>query len=192
MRDPLTLLFAMLIGLGLGLGSAWHAVSHDAGFGKVRAGVWSFNPARGTADADPYSRAGLVVRGEIPIGSGEGMMLTADQDESGAILSGRCEYTIDGPFPLSRLWTLSVHRPDGSAVPGLDRRHTLTSIDLVRNQAGSERIVLNQRARPGDWLPLPDEQPFVLVLVLYDTPLSAVGAAIDAGMLPVLRKTACP
>ena len=55
-------------------------IEHGFIFGAVTAGAWTAWPTAGSADADPYSLATLARTGEVPLGAGEGIAFTAEDD----------------------------------------------------------------------------------------------------------------
>src|SRR5215211_6671927 len=64
--------YAAAIALGLGVSSAYFAVQGDYPLGAIRVGAWVAWPKVGSRSADPYSRAIMARRGEIPLAVGEG------------------------------------------------------------------------------------------------------------------------
>ncbi len=82
--------YSLLLALGLGLGSAYLVLNGEPPFGGRRLGPWSTWPKLGSPEADPYMRAIVSRRGDVPLAVGEGLTLLA-QD--------RCER----PEPRCRL-----------------------------------------------------------------------------------------
>jgi len=82
-------------------------------FGAVSVGPWTAWPLEGSTDADPYSLAMLARTGEVPLGAGEGLSFTAQEDGAGELLSGKCTYEIKGETPAARLWTLTAYDATG-------------------------------------------------------------------------------
>jgi hypothetical protein len=110
------LLLAVGASVALGLWSAWLAVRSPAPVDTISLGPWQAWPNAGTPDADPYSRARLARTGEIPLGSGEGLMLLALDDDAGDALVANCDYRIEGQTPPARVWTVSLEYRDGHVV----------------------------------------------------------------------------
>lgn len=181
---------AIAAGIGIGLASSWLAVERGYGFGAVSAGPWTGWPKAGADDADPYARAVIARTGEMALGPAEGLSFLARRDSSGRLLDGRCAYILRSPVPPARYWALSLTGEDGQALPG-DLRKGFTSAEITRIAPGPFTIALSRQVRPGNWLPLPQEGPFVLMLRLYDTPLSANAGAIGAGAMPSIERADC-
>ncbi|WP_342359021.1 DUF1214 domain-containing protein [Terrarubrum flagellatum] len=185
------LLAILAIGGGLGLWSAVYALQDQAGFGRVDIGAWSTYPRAGGFDVDPYARAAIARRGELPLGAGEGVMLTAIRDDDGRPLNGRCDYLLQGFMPVARGWTLTIHKPDGGLFLERPARHGLTSGEAVREAGSRVTIALAREARSGNWLQLPTSGGFQLALRLYDTSASSISRALDRSQLPRIARVRC-
>ena len=197
-------LFKMLLtagtGLWLGLYATYYAVERDADhgfgtglvFGAVRAGPWHGWPKTGTRDADPYARALFARNGETPIGITEGLSFIAREDSRGAVLTPACDYVVARTVPAARYWTLSAMGVDGKLFPTTSQRHGFTSSELLRAADGGFEIRISTQARPGNWLQVNEGQPFVLMLRLYDTALSANAGSVTASAMPSILKEGCP
>lgn len=179
------------LGVALGLLSTWYAVERGHGFGALQAGAWTAWPKIGSADADPYARAVMARTGETPLGVAEGMSFFARTDESGALLTGRCEYVVRSPTPATRFWTLTPLNLDGGRLAPAGERSGFTSGEIIRQADGRFEIILAREPRPGNWLPLATSETFQLMLRLYDTQISATSAAIDERVMPRIERGDC-
>lgn len=184
-------LAAVVLGAALGLAATFAAVERGFGFGAVRAGPWTGWPKTGSRDADPYARAVLSRTGETPLGSAEGLGFVARGDSSGALLDPRCDYSVRGPVPAARWWTLSAMTPEGRLIENPARIYGFTSAEIVRGANGGFDIAVSRAARPGNWLPVAPDRPFVLALRLYDTTISATASALDGISMPVISRGRC-
>lgn len=181
----------LVIALGGGAYSAWYAVRHFDGFAAYRVGDWTAYPKRGTAEADPYSRARDAREGALPLGAAEGIAFFAYEDDDGAPLARNCTYRIEGNSPPARFWTL--HAAGRNQIP-LDAAtglpSTLHSEEIIRKQNGDFVISVSPKAQPGNWLAVSGEGDMTLVMTLYDTPASG-----DSGLIglkfPAVRKVGC-
>lgn len=191
MLTLLKLIVALILGAALGLGATYYAVQRGKGFGAVRAGAWTAWPMLGSNNADPYARAVLARTGEIPLGLAEGLMFTARADDAGGPLLAACSYLIGGAMPTGRTWTLTLTNMRGFLVDNPAHRYGFTSQDIVRAADGSFQIIVSRAARAGNWLPLGSGRQFTLLLRIYDTPLSAPGAALDKTPVPSIRLERC-
>lgn len=193
MLRALALLVSLVAGVALGLAATTLGLRGDPPFGAIRRGAWTAWPEAGTAEADPYLRAVSARDGRIALAAAAGLRFVTRVDAAGRPLLGRCSYTIGGPTPAAQDWTLSVLDPDGRPLASPDPRAGFTSSELVRDSDGGFVIALARQARPGNWLPTRGDGPLLLMLSLYDIPLTSV--ASGGGPLPDLPAIApetCP
>ena len=184
-------IFALALGAGLGLGTAHWATSGSYPFGSVRAGAWTAWPRVGSRDTDPYARAVMARNGEIPLAVGEGLALTANADDQGQALDGRCTYRIGPDMPPARHWTVTAYDGAGQLVASQAGRSGVTSTEVLRESGGGFQIVASSEAQPGNWLPLPASGRASLMLRLYDTPVSAGSASLEPRLLPRIERLDC-
>lgn len=192
MRLLLGLLLAFAVAAVVGLGTTLFALSHGMAFGAFSIGAWTAWPRSGTADIDPYARAVLARTGELPMGSGDGIAFLAKTDDNGWRLDGRCEVVISGTTPQARFWTVTLYDPEGRLIGNSLNRQGFTSQEIVRKADGSFEISVAPRARSGNWLPTGGAERYVLVLRLYDSPVSLASRTGRETTLPLLERKACP
>src|SRR3712207_8369090 len=80
-------------------------------FRSLRLGPWQAWPKLGSPEADPYMRAILARRGDIPLATGEGLGFTARTDSDGMPFDAACPYRSEEdtselqsrPYPVCRL-----------------------------------------------------------------------------------------
>nr|WP_246504958.1 DUF1214 domain-containing protein [Microvirga antarctica] len=180
----------MLLGLGLGLGSADWVLNGDPPFGGRKLGPWATWPKLGSSDADPYMRAIAARRGDVPLATGEGLTLLAKVDDSGRNLDSACTYRVGSVTPQARLWTMTVYDRTGNLQPSDLGRSGLTSAEIIRRPDDGFDIVVAKALSAGNWLQTGAAGPFTLVLRLYDMP-GAAGANLTADDLPRIERLAC-
>jgi hypothetical protein len=186
----LLILYALLLALGLGLGSAYLALKGDPPFGSLRLGSWQTWPKLGSPEADPYMRAIVAQRGDIPLATGEGLALSATTDNEGRGLDSGCSYHIGSVMPAARLWTLTLYDREGRLPVSELGRSSFTSSEIVRDANDGFAISLSREVSSGNWLQLPSTGAFSVVLRLYDMP-GAAGVNLDASLLPVIERLGC-
>ncbi len=192
MRLLIGTLFALAVAAAVGLGATYFALTRGAAFGALTIGSWTAWPKTGTADADPYARATIARTGQLPVALGDGVSFTAQTDDSGRLLDGRCETVLSGVTPAARFWTLTLYNSDGDLVANSIERYGFSSQEIVRHADGSFEIVVAPRANPGNWLPTGGTERYALVLRFYDT---AVGVSTKAGRelpMPSITSRGCP
>jgi hypothetical protein len=183
-------IYALLLALGLGLGSAYWVIQRDPPFGQLRRGPWQAWPTLGSPEADPYMRAILAYRGDVPLATGEGMGFTATTDSEGKPLDAACSYTIGSVAPSARLWTLTLYDRDGRLpVTDLGRRN-FTSAEVIRDAQDRFTINLSRQVQAGNWLQLPASGSFTVALRLYDPP-GASPSNFDESGFPVIQRLGC-
>jgi hypothetical protein len=190
-RLLLGLLLAFAVAAVVGLGTTLLALSHGMAFGAFTIGAWTAWPRTGTADIDPYARAVLARTGELPMGSGDGIAFLAKTDDNGAPLDGRCDVIVSGLTPQARFWTITLYDPEGRLIGNSLNRQGFTSQEIVRKTDGSFEIAVAPRARSGNWLPSGGVERYVLVLRLYDSPVSLASRTGRETHLPVVERKAC-
>ena len=190
MRAAVVLFLSLGLGLSLGLWSAWLAVRSPAPIDVIRLGPWQAWPNAGTVDVDPYSRARAARTGEIPLGSGEGLTLLAQTDDTGAALTSRCDYRIAGETPPARLWTVSIENAEGRVVRDRDQVAALGSDVLLRAPDGSFEIALSRSPKAGNWISPDDAQRYRVIVRLYDTTARLV-TALTTLTMPRIERERC-
>lgn len=185
------MLIAGAIGLAAGLWSAESALRAARGTDATRIGAWSASAKVGTPEADPYIRAAIERSGEIPLAPGEGLQLVARVDDRGAALNPGCVYLVGRKVPAARYWTLGIVDRRGFPIDNPAQRMIFRSSEILRDNDGGFTIAVSANAHSGNWLPIGANEPFSLVLRLYDTPFSATASAIDPGALPRVVKENC-
>jgi hypothetical protein len=191
-RVPTAILvvYTLLLALGLGLGTAYWAINRDPLFGSLRLGPWQAWPKLGAPEADPYMRAIIARRSDVPLATGEGMGFTAATDNDGRPLDSACSYSVGPVAPIARVWTLTVYDQAGR-LPATDLgRSSFTSAEVLRDAQDRFSVALSREVQAGNWLQLPAGSPFTVVLRLYDPP-GAAGANLEQGDMPVIQRLGC-
>ncbi len=187
------LLYSLSLALGLGLGSAWWAVGGQYPVvGGVQVGPWKTWPRIGARDADPYARAVVARTSGIPLGAGEGITFVAEADDAGRPLDSSCAYRVGSVTPQTRYWTITVYDSAGRPAQSELGRAGFTSAEVLRAPDGGFTLELSRDAVPGNWLPLPREGRFSLILRLYESPVAVGTAALEARTVPSIRIVECP
>lgn len=179
------------LGIVLGIWSSREILASGAPFGVVDIGAWRVAAKAGSVEADPYTRAELERSGEIPLALGEGLQLIARADDTGRPLDPHCAYRIGSRTPAARYWTLSVVDRQGAPIENAAGRYGLRSSEILRESDGAFSIFVSAAAHAGNWLPIGAPERFLLVLRLYDSPLSATAGGIDRSTVPAIERVGC-
>lgn len=183
--------FTLILAAAIGLGATWLTLTRGVAFGALTIGTWTAWPKSGSLDIDPYARAIIARRGELPIGAGDGVAFFAHTDDAGEPFDGRCTFEISGMTPAARYWTLTLYDPQGRLVANTLNRHGFTSAEIVREAGGRFVITVGPRVRPGNWLPSGGIEQFVLVWRLYDTPIGVASLTTKEGPMPTVVRKGC-
>lgn len=184
------IVYALLLALGLGLGSTYWILKGDPPFGRLTIGPWKAWPALGSTSADPYMRAILAQRGDIPLAIGEGLGFTALTDSEGRALDSTCTYRVGSVAPTARLWTFTAYDQDGRLLETELGRSGFTSAELLRDAQDQFTIILSRSLQDGNWLQLPPSGKFSIVFRLYDTP-GAAGTGLTESVFPSIERVEC-
>jgi hypothetical protein len=191
LSSSVLILYALALALLVGFGTAYWALQGEYPVGSVRVGPWLTWPKIGSREADPYARAVVARSGDLPLGIGEGLAFLASGDSAGRPLTGSCAYRVGSVTPQARYWTLTIYDADSRPARSELGRSGMTSAEVLRADDGGFAVALSRTVRPGNWLQLPESGPFTLVLRLYDTPVAAGSAALDARVLPAIERLEC-
>lgn len=190
MRAVIRVLAFLVIGTGLGYCSADYTMEEGITHVSIRNGVWTIWPAAGRAEADPYTRAHFAATGHLPLTIFEAATFRADTDEDGAPLDQECEYRVEGRSFPARWWSLAAYRSNRTLIANAAERHAFNSANLVFDRQGEFAVVLANRARPGNWLPLAASGRFYLSLSLFN-PASGLRNNLQGVVLPRIVKVGC-
>lgn len=191
LRTLFLTLVVLVVAVGGGAGSVWVALNASEGIGAVNIGPWTAFPDVGTPEADTYSKARFAREGGLSLGRAEGIAFSAQRDSAGALLRRDCSYTIEGPIPSARFWTLYAADAQRIVLPPTIRRvPALHSMEMLRTVDGAISITIGRHPAPGNWLGVTGDGPMQLVLTLYDTP-TATAARVMEIELPQVLKAGC-
>jgi len=191
-RLILITLVTLIIATIVGLGATWMTATRGVNVGTIKIGPWTARPKTGTSDIDPYSRASVARSGELPVGTGDGVMFTATTDDTGRKLDGRCDIVVKGVTPAARFWTLTFYDPKGRLVANSLQRYGFTSQEIVRASDGSFEVRVTSRSRAGNWLPTGGLDRYMLALRLYDTPVGVGTRTQKDAPMPSIVTVGCP
>ncbi|HEX7881175.1 MAG TPA: DUF1214 domain-containing protein [Afipia sp.] len=192
MRLILITLVTLTIATIVGLGTTWMTATRGVNVGTIKIGAWTARPRTGTSDIDPYSRASVARNGELPVGTGDGVMFTATTDDTGRALDGRCDVVVKGVTPAARFWTLTFYDTKGRLVANSLQRYGFTSQEIVRGADGGLEVRIASRSRAGNWLPTGGLDRYMLALRLYDTPVGVGTRTQKDAPMPSIVTVGCP
>ncbi|MGL4558749.1 MAG: DUF1214 domain-containing protein, partial [Afipia sp.] len=117
---------------------------------------------------------------------------SANKDDAGRALDGRCDVVVKGVTPAARFWTMTIYDPKGQLVANSLQRYGFTSQEIVRGSDGSFEMRVTSRPRAGNWLPTGGLDRYMLVLRLYDTPVGVGTRTQKDAPMPSISTVSCP
>ncbi len=189
MKTLLKWLAALVIGVALGAGSLWYMVFKANPAPIVTVGIWHMNPLAGSAANDPYARLQLAITSILALNRSETIYFEARTDNEGSRLTAACDYTLVGPPPDARWWSVTAYGDDNMLIPTESARYSASAAAATTNADGNVEIALTPAGDGPNGIAT-GAGTFDLVLRLYQ-PSKDLDAAPDAAPLFQLVKGAC-
>jgi hypothetical protein len=180
---------AVFLGVALGLGSAYYAVTSLRSEHAVMNGPWTTSLETGGINADMYTRTFVALTGLLALNKDETIYFGADKDSAGAPLDGHCSYRIEGHDPDTRWWSITLYGRDNFLIPNSANRYAVSQTNVVRAADGSFTIRLSTTAEAGNWIATSPDG-FQITLRLYN-PGALVKKNPATVSLPAIVKEAC-
>ncbi|MGB5950432.1 MAG: DUF1214 domain-containing protein [Parvibaculum sp.] len=180
----------LVLGLVLGIGSAFYTLKNGALSGNVAVGPWGTGTSFGSAEADMYTRARVALFGLFALDKKETMYYTALHDSDGGELSGSCTYRVEGKDLAARWWSITAYGPDSFLIPNEANIYSYAMTTVKREADGSYIIRVSPEKQEGNWLPVKAGEKFDLTARFYN-PEASVYANPAAAELPRIVKESC-
>jgi hypothetical protein len=140
-------------------------------------------------DLDPYSRAVVALRGAVALHHAETVHFVATEDDSGAALSPRCDYRLEGRELPARWWSIHLGDEKLNLTPG---GHGVDRGNVVRAGDGGYTIHIGPTRRDANWLaPRPDAGGAFSIHVHLYRPDAGALQATGGPALPKLVREGC-
>jgi hypothetical protein len=140
LRRILAWIAAVIVGVALGVASAWAALSVGASTFSEEFGHWRYNRAAGSAAADPYTRAIVARVGLLALSAREARYFTMYEDEHGRPLSEGCIYELTGAPMDVRWWSVTLYADDNYLAQNNDSAHSVDATRIDNDSPWSARI----------------------------------------------------
>lgn len=183
-------LLAVVIGLALGLGSAFWAIRSSADLAFASNGVWRTNIMTGSKDLDMYSRAYVAVKYLFAMNKAETVYYEATTDEDGKPLSTDCDYLVMGKAPRARWWSITAYDEDQFLIDNPQNRYAFSGEELGVEPGDEFKIRLSADKLKGNWIPSGDGESLTLLLRLYN-PSPEVYENVEGYPLPKIIREEC-
>ncbi len=101
--------------------------------------------------------------------SEEAVYLMSRRDDTGERYHSSNDYVITGNVHgiNAGYWSITAYGTDLYLVPNKAERYSFNNTNIAIDSAGNFRIVLSARAQKGNWLPIPEDAEFNLLLRIY-------------------------
>lgn len=190
MRFILKLILSVIVATVFGVGSAVLFADRIAASKTVRNGPWRVNLLAGSTEAGLYSRFAVARSGLLALNRSETIYFLAMTDSQGKPLTGRCNYVVTGGRLPARWWSITAYGEDLYLIDNVRNRYSFSSNALLPKGALDFTLSVSPVRFPEPWLPVKEEQPFSLLLRLYN-PDAAATANPAGAALPDIRREGC-
>lgn len=140
LRRILAWIAAIIVGVVIGLASAWAALSVGGQSFSEEFGHWRYNRAAGSTAADPYTRAIVARVGLLALSAREARYFTMYEDEQGRPLSESCVYELTGQPLDVRWWSVTLYADDNFLAQNTDAAHSVDATRIGNDSAWRARI----------------------------------------------------
>jgi hypothetical protein len=164
----LGILVALVLGSGIGVGSAVLAYDRIASLRSINNGAWQTSLAAGSEEASLYLRASISEHGLLALNQSETIYYSATKDDAGNELNGNYTYKIEGKSPDARWWSITAYSADDFLIPNELNRYAYSGNSVAYDKDSKFTIYLSKTQQAGNWLPLGNQKKFALSLRLYN------------------------
>lgn len=182
-------LSALVLGVALGLGSLWYMIFKAKPPSFAVNGIWRTNLDAGSAANDAYSRLQIAITSILALNRTETIYFEANADAEGQPFTAACDYTLTGPAPDARWWSVTAYGADDMLIHSAGERYSASAASVESAADGTISIALTPDGSGANGIATGNDR-FVLLLRLYN-PSEAVAAAPDAARLFTLTKGSC-
>lgn len=182
-------LSALALGVALGLGSLWYMIFKAKPPSFAQVGIWRTNLDAGSAANDAYSRLQIAVTSILALNRTETIYFEANADAEGQPFTAACDYTLTGPAPDARWWSVTAYGSDNMLIHSASERYSASAASVEAAADGTIQIALTPDGSGPNGIAT-GNGGFDLLLRLYN-PSEAVAAAPDAAKLFTITKGSC-
>lgn len=190
MRPILTGFVLLVLGVAIGLGSAWAGLHFSLDRTAVKVGAWQTPLDAGGTERGLYTRAVVAIGALLALSRSETIYFIARADDQGEALRGNCTYELAGKDLPARWWSITAYAGDHFLIPNAENRWSYNDANLAREADGSFRLTIAREPQPGNWLPAGRAEKIVLLARLYN-PQGTVATDPATAALPTITRKAC-
>jgi hypothetical protein len=195
-RAALKLGGLILIGAGLGVGSALYMLNQGMNIGKETVQGWVGSHVSGDKSADPYTRALVARAGLLALTQAETLYFNRTTDETGKPLRADCTYQLEGGPQPARWWSITIYAADNYLpVNGDDAQSTdATRVAAFAKPDDQGRWKVQVSPQKGDaihWISSKNAENYALTIRLYN-PQDGARKDFNSIAFPTLKTVSCP
>lgn len=182
------MIFYALLGIAIGISSAYLLLSISPDFLWIQNGVWRTSLVAGSEQADPYTRAIVAKNYLYILNRSEAIYFIAESDGERE-LKRNCDYKIVGKDLPSRWWSITIYGEDNFLIPNEHNIYSITSANVLK-EGDHWQIHVSRDPKGKNWIPLRGEGKFYITLRLYN-PEKDVYEKIKEIELPSIIREGC-
>jgi hypothetical protein len=190
MKPVLRYLICGTLGLALGTGAAIYSVRAGAFGSSAKIGPWTTGGDIGTTGASAYTRATVALHGLLALPAREARYYSADQDDEGNPLDGRCTYRISGTDVGGAWFSLTLYDRAGYLVANQAGVYSVNSVGMDPSERRAWTVTASPRPKIGRWLPTGGLERFNLTLRVY-LPADGGRTNLARERLPHIARLGC-
>jgi hypothetical protein len=191
MRPWARYLACSLAGLALGAGGAVWSVRSGAFGSSVKIGPWTAGKDVGTRSASAWTRAVVAVHGLLALPPSEARYYSAQADDRGRPLDGRCRYRIAGGDPGGGWFSLTLYDQAGFLAANEAGIYSAGSAGMAPAERAAWTVTAAPSPQPGRWLPTAGLERFNLTFRVY-LPADGGRSDLPRERLPRIERLGCP
>ncbi|MBL1419156.1 MAG: DUF1214 domain-containing protein [Alphaproteobacteria bacterium] len=154
MKLFLSIVGALLLGLLIGVGSAFQAISTGWGVDMLQNKGWRVHKNLSSPKLSVYAKAYLVNSGQLPLPQDQALYFFTYVDSAGQNLTANCRYTLEGDDMDAFWWSVSLHNTDFMPFENNAHRYSFNMSNIIRKNDGRYNIIISAEVSDGNWLPL--------------------------------------
>jgi hypothetical protein len=191
MKPVLRFLLCGVLGLAAGAGAAAWSVRSGAFGSEAGIGPWTTGTDLGASEASAWTRATVALHGLLALPAREARYYSADEDDEGRPLDGRCRYRIGGGDVGGAWFSLTLYDRAGYLVANPAGIYSAGSAAMAPAERQAWTVLAAPSPQPGRWLPTGGIDRFNLTLRVY-LPAGGGRSNPPRERLPRIERLGCP
>lgn len=178
------IIIVISLSLILGLLSVFVSEKYFKGFNNLTINNWHKLGMNDQKNPDPYKSLYYIWNGIIAPSKVEGLSYWLQSDQNGRPLQPNCTYKLHSSPIATEFFTIYTTDSNFHTIYNAQLPTALNSSDLVLDETGNFTILISKYPQSNNWLATLAEQPFYIILNLYNTPFVS-----PSGVTPLILPT---